>query len=666
MSNNENTSSPFRSASEQQAALEEKLEYACIRLEKAQPFNKVRFQHPVLDLSRRRLDMENGIQILYTMAPRLDKAGLFTGTDWSTPQTLLPALVTQTLEHGERDTVMMECLSELRLLAIAGGIYYSPGISAEHASHFLTQVLALNLEYLFGTRTEATRERLGPLGVKIEELFQFILTHIGFGNILENLIEEIWRIMAQRPIQVQNIKTMVTRISVMISREDFEIDKYHLGADRLTSALFSPTQGCNNDPGIEAYQNSLATMDFTALQLEACGFARSMHDTGLVSDYHAVFLRFLITNKQFQLIPDGLGLSSTGLDILRCYQDLVHALINEAIYPHTAQAIYGLAMLLERGILHIPALAPALWQQIGQNLSDHTESILTNIFGQTAAPKTKLLAGVISLLGQPLGIAQGNNPTCQSARALSLWSYNSPDYLLFLIHQMTKYDSILMHFEGLPVISSDLPAGLVQSSPLDADPVSALLVPHLDRIYNEMSRLCAGRGEDPHCWINPEFHGWWTGRDFVIVVDIKTGNLKNIDTFITRFYNSYHPFYNNNQPVIHPQPVGIAVTDSNANFVGWHAITLIRVALDQKNVMRVYFYNPNNDSGQNWGNGTVVSTHGQGERFGEASLPFPEFASRLYIFHDDPLDNSDPEQIPEAEMLNVREMMQQSWASNRM
>ena len=666
MSDNENSLAPLLSGSGQQAVLEEKLEYACSRLEKAQPFNKVRFQHPVLDLGRRLMSQENGIQVLYAMAPRLDKAGLFTGTDWSNPLTLLPTLVAQTLECGDRDTVMLECLSELRLLAIARGVYSSTGISAEHARHFLTQVLALNLEYLFGTRTETVRERLGPLGAKVGELFQFILTHIGFENILENLIEEIWRILAQRPVQVQNVKTMVTRISVMLSRGDVEIGEYRLGADRLTSALFSPTQGCQNDPGIAAYQDRLDSMDFAALQQEANGFARSMHDTGLVSDYHAVFLRMLMAREQFQLIPDALGLSSTGLDVLRCYQDLVHALIREAIYPQTAQAVYGLAMLLERGILHIPAIAPALWRQIGLNLSALTESTLIRIFGEAVSPKIKLLAGVISLLGQPLGIAQGNNPTCQAARALSLWSYNAPDYLLYLIHQVSKYDSLLMHFEGRPILSTDVPAGLLQSAPIDADAVSALLVPHLDRIYNEMSRLCAGRGEDPHRWINPEFHGWWTGRDFVIVVDVATGNLKAVDTFITRFYNSYHPFYNGNQPVIHPQPVGVAVTDSNANFVGWHAITLIRVALDQKNVMRVYFYNPNNDSGQNWGNGAVVSTQGHGERFGEASLPFPEFVSRLYIFHDDPLDNSDLAQIPAVELQRVKEMMQKSWASDRM
>jgi hypothetical protein len=34
--------------------------------------------------------------------------------------------------------------------------------------------------------------------------------------------------------------------------------------------------------------------------------------------------------------------------------------------------------------------------------------------------------------------------------------------------------------------------------------------------------------------------------------------------------------------------------------------------------MRVYFYNPNNDSGQDWGDGIVVSIADNGEDYGEA------------------------------------------------
>src|SRR5690606_35262440 len=114
-----------------------------------------------------------------------------------------------------------------------------------------------------------------------------------------------------------------------------------------------------------------------------------------------------------------------------------------------------------------------------------------------------------------------------------------------------------------------------------------------------------------------------------------------------------------------PQPAGVAVTDSAARFVGWHAITLLRVALDQDGVMRVYFFNPNNDSGQNWGDGVVVSTGGNGERFGEASLPFPQFASRLYLFHFDPLEPGHPDQASPEETASIEAMARASWALTR-
>ena len=195
--------------------------------------------------------------------------------------------------------------------------------------------------------------------------------------------------------------------------------------------------------------------------------------------------------------------------------------------------------------------------------------------------------------------------------------------------------------------------------------MSLILVPHLDRIYAEMGRRCIDREGDPHRWVNPEFHGWWCGRGFSINVDVATGKLIELNDFLRRFYASYHPYYNGNQPLIHPQPAGVAITDSAMRFIGWHAITILRVALDQENVMRVYFYNPNNDSGQHWGDDIVVSTAGHSERFGEASLPFEQFASRLYIFHFDPLEPGEAEAVPQATLDEVSEKIYKSWGADR-
>jgi hypothetical protein len=90
------------------------------------------------------------------------------------------------------------------------------------------------------------------------------------------------------------------------------------------------------------------------------------------------------------------------------------------------------------------------------------------------------------------------------------------------------------------------------------------------------------------------------------------------------------------------------------------------VGFDQEDVMRVYFYNPNNDGGQNWGNGVIVSTEGHGERFGESSLPFNELASRLYIFHYDPVEELANPRISTEEIEEVLRRGVESWAAERL
>ena len=79
----------------------------------------------------------------------------------------------------------------------------------------------------------------------------------------------------------------------------------------------------------------------------------------------------------------------------------------------------------------------------------------------------------------------------------------------------------------------------------------------------------------------------------------------------------------------------------------------------------VYFYNPNNDSGQDWGDGVVVSTEGKGERFGESSLPIADFAARLYLFHYDPLEVGQAERVPAEEVAEIEAAARRSWAADR-
>jgi hypothetical protein len=82
--------------------------------------------------------------------------------------------------------------------------------------------------------------------------------------------------------------------------------------------------------------------------------------------------------------------------------------------------------------------------------------------------------------------------------------------------------------------------------------------------------------------------------------------------------------------------------------------------------MRVYFFNPNNDSGQDWGNGVIVSTAGKGERFGESSLPFEHFASRLYIFHYDLLERGELASVSTEELDRIISLVHNSWGADRL
>ncbi|WP_110669840.1 hypothetical protein [Salinicola halophilus] len=619
----------------------------------------------LFDSARRVMLEPGGCAALEARTPTLERAGVFAGSDWAEPQRLLPTLTPQALGSAHADTVVIESLSELRLMAVAKGAYVHPLIAAEQAHHYLTQVLALNLSRLFGMGGEAERETQGRLAEVPRALCQYLAERVGYEFIVDTMVDEIWRLLAQRPLLTAPIAEMITQIALCQADPAIDLGASGQGAARLVSSLFGPTQACREDPGVAVYAERLAAMDTLGLQQEATGMARAMHDTGLVSAYHPVLLRHLLDHGD-HLISEALGLSTTGRDCLLCYHQLVRALIDGVASPAAPQGVYGLALLLERGILYQPPLAPALWRQLALPLSDFACQRLRLAYGEGATPQAFLLSGVLGMLGLPFGVGQGNNPTCQSARALSMWAYNDPDYLLQMVAWAARDDEIVMSFEGSPISSTDTGAGLAANMTLDLDPVSLLVVPHLDRIYAEMGRRCSEREGDPHRWINPEFHGWWAGRGFHISVNVATGNIDDPETFYRHFYAAYHPLYNGNQPLVHPQPAGIAATDSAGRFVGWHAITILRAALGPDDVMRIYFFNPNNDSGQDWGDGVLVGTEGNGERFGEASLPFVQFASRLYIFHLDPQEGGILAAVPDAELETVLGYLRRSWGEARL
>ncbi|AWN16469.1 hypothetical protein [Salinisphaera sp. LB1] len=604
---------------------------------------------------------EGGPAALYHRVKRFESAGVFRGTDWDHPAILQPDIAKLSLRTGDAQTTVIEALSQLRLLAVARGDYAHPRITAEHARQFITQVMALNLDLLSGQLREADRERPFSLGPMVAALYQFQVEAMGYESILDSLVAEVWRILEQRPIDVDDVREMVIQIAECLF--DPTLDTDNTAAQQLVNCLFAPTPGCAEDPGVDVYRMRLPTFTDDELRAEAQGFAQAMHDTGLVSVYNAVFLRHLRTPEigGEHLIPVTLGLGRTGTDAYQCHTALVHEIIDAIIFVEIAQAIYGLAQLLERGTLFNGPVAAGLSRQLRLPLSAETAATLTTAFGARREPRIWLMAGVLNLLGQPLGVGQGNNPTCQSVIGLSMWADNDPDYLLQLIAWAARDNEVLLRFEGDIVSSKGLAAGLAKQRPLDVDPVSMILVPHLDRIYIEMGRLCGERDDDLHRWIHPEFYGWWVGNGFRVVANAGTEQIEDHAAFIRDFYASYHPAYNGGVPVIHPQPAGIAATDSAARYVGRHAIAIRRVALDPDGEMRVYFFNPNNDSGQDWGQGICTDTHGHGERHGEASLPFHQFASRLFVFHYDPLEQGDREGVPAEAIDTVLALANDSW-----
>lgn len=641
------------------------LDAAIGRLAQASTFAKARHQSPVLDVSRRILRLEGGLDLLLDRAADLDRAGLFAGSVWDTPNSLLPQLVGPSLDGEDPALFALESISLLRFLSVATGLRSNDNLQIHQAHHFLSQTLALNLRKFFRFSDEASRE-LGEHSQIAERLLKFIATRIGLRDVLGVLVSEIWRILEQRPVQTGTVKEMITQIALALNQQGSEPGAERLGAERLIGALFGPTTETMADPGVDAYLERLSQMDEAGLSREALGFARAMQDTGLVSDYHVTFILWALDYPDRPFVPEALGLSLTGQNCWRQFRGLVELLIRKGVTLASPQAVYGLAMMLERGILHHSPLAPGLQRVLGLHLLPEVRQRFDLAFGTAAPAETHLLAALLQILGQPLGVGQGANPTCQSARAISMWAISDPDFIMHLVVQAAETGAIRMKFEGQEIDSTNLPAGLAGYGPIDADAVSVLLVPHLDRIYAEMGRLCLGREGDPHRWINPEFHGWWVAPGCAVAVDVTTGRLDGYDRFVAQFFASYHPDFNDGANLIHPQPAGIAYTDTTGRFVGWHAITILRVAEGRHGEMRVYFFNPNNDSGQDWGNGVQVTTSGNGERPGEGSLEFEQFLSRLYLFHYQPTISHEQSKLGEDVQARVLEMAGGSWAADRM
>ncbi len=151
---------------------------------------------------------------------------------------------------------------------------------------------------------------------------------------------------------------------------------------------------------------------------------------------------------------------------------------------------------------------------------------------KTVTAKQYLIAATLRVLGQPLGVGQGNNSTCQSARGISMWSQHSPAKLVNMIITVAAQNNLILRFENDDLESMKLTKGLVDKLDYNLDAVSAVLVPHLDKIYNEMMRRASGRGEDPHKWVNPALYGHWIQIGFASAYSYLTNAIQDFKGFV--------------------------------------------------------------------------------------------------------------------------------------
>lgn len=606
------------------------------------------------------LQVDGTLPTLHALAPRFDEAGLFLGSDWQRPDKLQADLVETTLQTPEG--VGIECVSQLRLLAVALGDHAHPRISADEARRFLERVLALNLGSLF---PEAPEELPAPSGDLLspptQRLLAYVLDALGVDGVTAHLVLEAERILLTRPIQVERVRRMIDSAARSVAA--WGASEVAREAALLVDALHGPTPLSRVCDSLEEYETALAALDEPGQLLEADTMSTSMRRTGLVCPQHAVLVRHASQTSR-RLLCRALGLEDVGRCTLAAHELLVHALIDAAVGPATAQSVYGLAQLLDRGVPFQAAVPAGLRQLLTLTIAPAVaEEIVAGSDAADPPPaRTLLLAGILSVLGTPRGVDQGHNPTCQSARAISLWAQIDPGYLLRLVAHAARDDALVMYFEGAPIRSTDVERGVADELHTELDAVSLLLTPHLDRIYWEMSRRALDRAEDEHKWVNPEFHGWWVHRGFAALIDELSGAIHRAERFVRLFFATYHPLFNGGRTLLIPQPCGIATTNQLGNFLDWHAVSIQRVEDDPQGVPRVYFFNPNHDKGQDWGQGVVTSTSDRGELMGESSLPFHQFASRLYVFHYDPAEVGPLAEVPDDAVAEVLDRMRQSWA----
>jgi hypothetical protein len=603
-------------------------------------------------------DSETGISFLYGHIEDIIDAGLFKDTMWDDPAKLVPVLVGGTLKAGGHNTII-EMLSELRILAISEKKLIYKKFSAGKAHTFLEETLVNNMDLIYDKNPDEAGSTSEETLRKIRVLFEFLTDQISIDEIKGRLAKEIELICAQRPIVTDRVLDIIKIInSEMKLSTDNEEDRR---LNHYVEAVYAPSDKAKK-MNTDEYRKFLQQARRKEILRECEALSENMRETGLSVSYHAVLLQSVAGDST--LMKTALGLNSVGNAELDKHKKFVSELIRTLIHPDTARSCYGLAKLLERSLLSHQPVKSGLQRILGLTLHPEVaESIKKSRQNNTLDPEHILAAECLGILGQPLGIGQGWNPTCQSARGISLWSSHAPGKLLRMIESAAKSNSLWMRFEGNVIKSDELSYGLAKEMDLNLDAVSVVLVPHLDKIYNEMMKRAANRSDDPHKWVNPAMYGHWIPTGFISAYDYLTNSIREYEKFVRTFYVTHHPDYNGGHDLAYPNPVGIFLTSSTGKLIGFHAVSILRVR-KIKGHTRVYILNPNNEGRQRWQDDIRPTVAGNGERPGESSLPFHQFASRLYAFHFNQADLNDLDNVEDIEIQKVIDMSKSSWGES--
>lgn len=629
----------------------------------AASFSKAENKERLLSQADVLLRSTEGLAFLYQSIPQMNESGLFEGSSWRDPEHLVPYLVGGTLLAGYPSSTM-EALSELRLLAIAEQRILYPSFSAEQAFAFLEDMVVANFELAYEDFSgEAWAQyAVGELE-KIRLLFVFIREHLPLEHLEPKIADAVETLSEHRPIVVSRIKRMLAVIDRHLPLEGDGHDARRLR--KFVDALYRPSPNADNHATPDEYRQWLEHAGVKALKTESYQLGEQMVSTGLVSDYQLALLRFALHNKA-DLVPAVLGLNAHGIADYERHQAFVAILVREFIVPANKQAVYGLARVLQRNLLS----RKATWHSFNRltRVDIHPEVEERLLRGkqpeEKATPAQLLIGGALCLLGQPLGVRQGNNPSCQSARGLSMWSRHAPGKLLNLLIDAATANNVVFRYEGALIESAKTEQGPARPFDYKLDPVSIVLIPHLDRVYGEMMKRAAVKhpGDDPHVSVNPAFYGHWIQTGFLSVYNPLAGLIESYENFVRIFYAAFHPEYNGAHHMIYPVPLGIFVTDATATMLGYHAVSLLRIERAPAGDWRAYFFNPNSEGVQNWGQGIRPSVAGKGEFHGESSLPVYQFVSRIYAFHYNALRlEGKQEDVPDEVVEKVEQLARESW-----